>query len=135
MQLAIEVSGCNDGTDDEADIYLGQIPLVGFQDSNYVHPMAHSLPQTLEPNAQSSELPSNTPYSESMTVRNVTQNENVPYSKQIGFVINPGSKLNTVRYPGYPYPDDPSSYKPFLEGQAQPREIDNYVSIPPYLNS
>lgn len=79
------MSGCNDGSEDDADILLGLVPLTSTLKEPYVHPMADRLPQTEIPK-QNAEYPSNTPYP-TPTSQNVNQTSSYP--SPIGFVTSP----------------------------------------------
>ncbi|XP_026741329.1 arrestin domain-containing protein 2-like [Trichoplusia ni] len=56
FRITIKLSGCTDDLDDEAEICLGLVPVSGFLEGEYTHPLANRLPKGPIPVAAATEL-------------------------------------------------------------------------------
>lgn len=114
FKVKVKLSGCDDDLEDESEICLGLIPLIGFTQDEYKHPMAHSLPDGPIPDPLQAPVginsgviePSNSPYTTSQVshVQSSYPTQNVPYPAH-----NVPYLPQNVPYPpqNMPYPSHP----------------------------
>lgn len=98
FQVTCKLSGCSSDLRDEAELYLGLIPLTGFTNGGYIHPLKDSLPDGPIPDPVEIVQPSENPY--------LNENNQFVPSLKSDFTSN------MATYPTHPntYPAQPNTY-------------------------
>lgn len=111
IQVKLKLSGCNDFMEDEAQIYLGFVPIAELVNGQYKHPMEHDLPSGPIPDLNAPNQFIQPYVYPSITLENKLQNVHVQNATNY-----PGSNAypGNPPYPGNaPYPTNGPSNAPY----------------------